>query len=163
MEFYIETQNLILRTFTINDVKDYFEITRDIDIQQYTPGAYIDTLAETKFFFHMCYLHSDLKHDFYIAIEEKNSQKLIGAIIVTQAYSDVFDASYFISKDFRRKGYMKEALQTFLNKFPVSGNIYFEIKKSNLASLNLIKKIEGINELYCDVLFQSKRFYFEKK
>ena len=164
MNFTIETSQLLLRPFTMMDVQDYFNITRDELVRKYTPGIYTVSLLETEFFFKMCYTKQDFLHDFYIGIEEKKEKKLIGGIIVTQnQYSEIFDCSYFISKNYRQKGYMLEALESFLKNFPITGSLLFEINNSNLASLNLIKKIEGIEELGLDFNMQNQRFYYHVK
>lgn len=164
MNFTIETSQLLLRPLTMMDVRDYFNITRDESIQKYTPGVYTHSLWETEVFFKMCYTKQDFLHDFYIGIEEKKEKKLIGGIIVTQnEYSEIFDCSYFINENYRRKGYMLEALENFLKNFPITGTILFEINNSNTASLNLIKKIEGIYELGLDFNLQNQRFYYHVK
>ena len=162
MNFSTETSNLILRTFQMTDASDYFYMVQDPSIQKYTEGAYIDNLPETEFCFKTIYTKPDLKNDFYIAVEEKASHKLIGAIIVVRTIGQTYEASYFISKNFRGNGYMKEALQQFLKEISVfmSGCITFDVHKSNHASLAVVKSIDGIQDSISNEFSQMEKFFY---
>ena len=162
MNFSTETSNLILRTFQMTDASDYFNMVQDPSIQKYTEGAYIDNLPETEFCFKTIYTKPDLKNDFYIAIEEKASHKLAGAIIVVRTINQTYEASYFIGENFRGKGYMKEALQQFLNVISVfmCGCITFDVHKTNLASLSVVRSIDGIQDSISDEFSQMEKFFY---
>ncbi len=161
MSFSIETTNLLLRPFKLEDATDYFHIVQDPLVQLYTNGAYIETLPETKLCFKMIYAKADLKNDFYIAIEEKSSKKLIGAIFIVRIISSNYDCAYFLDKNFRNKGYMVEALTSLLPNMPIKGFIHFDIHKTNLASLSVIRKIDNIIEAPTDDFPQIQSFYYD--
>ncbi len=141
MEKYIvETSRLILRPFTMKDLNEYFEITREKEIKMYVPYACPQTHKDCERDFITSYTVCDFVHDFYVLIERKATRKVIGAIICT--LSDEFDVAYFISKLYREHGYMREALQAFVQSMPKGSILRFDIKQTNTASLHTIKSIE---------------------
>lgn len=149
MSFYLETPRLIIRPFTLADAKEYFKITRDSSIKKYVPNARPTSLEETVYDIESTYSQADFKHDFYLVIIEKQTKKLIGALIITQnPLMSYYEACYFIGKNFRNNGFIFEALSYFLTNFPFSGErIVFQIKTSNIASLNLISKFNNIKDV----------------
>lgn len=148
MKFSIETSRLVLRPFTINDAKDFFNITRDEDIRKFIPGCYFETLEETKEVFEKFYTKGDLEHDYYLAIVEKSSNTLVGSFIITQN-SDfyTYEFCYFIKKEERLKGYFKEAFTAFF-KQSAPASFSFNIAPENESSwLALKKTIEKLSDI----------------
>ena len=146
MCFSIETEHLILRKFNIKDGNDFFKITRDYDIIQYVPYVFTDSPKESFKLLKSYIKNCNLITDFYLAIEEKSSQKLIGSLIITQGrYLKDFEVAYFIVNNYRRHGYMLEALNGFINSNCLKNKtLGFYIRKDNLASLAVIKNLDGI-------------------
>ena len=153
MIFSIETSRLILRPFTMTDASDFFNITRDDGIQIYVPGCYFDSLKETEEVFKNSYTKGDFKRDFYLAIEDKIHHSLVGSLIITQdSKLNYYDSCYFIKESERKKGYVVEALNAFLENFPISDSTFiFHIEKDNEPSLAAIQKIKGIVEFPNDI------------
>ena len=147
---YIETPRLIIRPFTLEDANNYLKFVQDELIHKYVPFSYLNNIAEANAAILECYAKCDFSNDFYLLIIEKQSNNLIGALMITDNYyGQYYDSCYFIGKQYRRKGYMKEALVAFLNNFPLPDKkLMFFIKPSNTASLNLIKQIDGIIDVY---------------
>lgn len=146
MCFSIETEHLILRKFNEKDGNDFFKITRDYDIIDYLPYIFTDSPKEAFKLLKAYITNCNLVTDFYLAIEEKSSHKLIGALIITKGpYLNDFEVAYFITNTHRRHGYMSEALNGFINS-DLSNNktLSFQIYKDNLASLSVIEKLDGI-------------------
>lgn len=143
-KYIVETSRLILRPFTITDAKAYFSITRDENIKRFVPYACPETFVDCLHDFKKVYTQGDFRYDYYIAIEEKSSHKLIGSIICV--YIDCFDISAFVDKKYRGQGYMKEALASFLSSMPKGSVIRFDIQKTNQASLRIISQVEGSKE-----------------
>lgn len=156
----IETSRLILRPFTLNDANEYYNLVQDMLIRKYVPFSYLDTLNETKITIEESYSKSDFIHDFYLLIIEKESGNIIGAILITQnPHAKYFDSCYFIGEKYRRKGYMKEALEAFLYNFPFTNKtLMFFINSTNTVSLNFIKSITGIKQVYPDVIVKQGRY-----
>ena len=148
MEFSIETPRLIIRPFTLADTQEYFDITRDYKIEKYVSFAYFDNIYDLEDTIQTCYSICDFEKDFYLIIEEKISQKIVGAFIITQTnYKEIYDVCYLIGKPFRRNGYLKEALEAFIKNMPVPNAILsFIINNRNKPSLNFVKSLKGIIE-----------------
>lgn len=146
MCFSIETEHLILRKFNEKDGNDFYKITRDYDVIQYVPSVFTDSPKEAFKLLKAYIKNCNLVTDFYLAIEEKLSQKLIGALIITKGpYLNDFEVAYFITNKYRRHGYMFEALQGFINSNCLKNKtLSFQIKKDNLASLSVIGNLDGI-------------------
>ena len=146
MCFSIETEHLILRKFNEKDGNDFYKITRDYDIIDYLPYVFTSTPKETFKLLKAYIRNCNLVTDFYLAIEEKSSNNLIGALIITKGpYLNDFEVAYFISNTHRRQGYMLEALNGFINSNLLKNKtLSFQIYKDNYASLSVINHLEGI-------------------
>ena len=141
----IESERLILRNFKLSDIKPYFQMTQDKSIQDFVPYACVSNYFEafTRIFkFKYC----DFKNDYYIAIKEKNSKKLIGAIIATRTQQSKFDMNILLSPTSRGKRYMSEALKAFIQTIPPNTELVFVIDKTNIASINTVSRIPNIKE-----------------
>lgn len=148
MSICIQTPRLILRPFRLADAKDYYKITRDYEIKKYVGYACPDSLSETEENIKSCYSQADFDRDFYLIIEEKETGKIIGALSLTENFSmEYYEICYFIDKKYRRNGYMKEALTYFLNSISTEEKIVFVINKTNISSLNLMKKFANIEDI----------------
>lgn len=146
MSFSIETEHLILRKFNEKDSNDFYKITRDYDIIDYLPYIFPATPKEAYKLVKIYATNCNLVTDFYIAIVEKSSNKLIGALIITKGpYLKDFEVAYFIVNTHRRHGYMLEALNGFINSNLLKNKtLSFQIYKDNLASLSVVNHLEGI-------------------
>ncbi|MCI9063721.1 MAG: GNAT family N-acetyltransferase [Clostridia bacterium] len=144
MSFCIETKRLRLRNFTLDDVKDFFDITRDEDVKKYLPYAYFETMEEVKKAFDDYYLNGDNECNFYLIVEEKSSNLMVGIFVVTQNILGEYAVNWMIGKKYRRKGYSHEALHGFCNYLPKGSKLTFTIEASNTNSIESIKKVPGI-------------------
>ena len=145
MTILAESDRLLLRKFELSDAEAYYEMTRDKSIQDYVPYAHLSSLNETI----QCIKYSvngDFTNYLYVAIEEKQTGKLIGAIIATRTFPLTFDINILIHKDYRNQGYMSEALQHFIPTMPQGSELIFVIDKNNKASFNTVTKIPNIIE-----------------
>ena len=146
MCFSIETEHLILRKFNEKDGNDFYKITRDYDIIDYLPYIFTTTITEAKKLVKIYATNCNFVNDFYLAIEEKSSHNLIGALIITKGpYLKDFEVAYFIVNTHRRHGYMLETLNGFINSNLLKNKtLSFQIHKDNSASLSVVKHLEGI-------------------
>ena len=146
MTILAESERLLLRKFTTLDAKAYYQITRDKSIQDFVPYADVRSLKDSV----RCvneFEYGDFTNNYYIAIEEKTSGKLIGAIFATRTLRNSFDINILISVNSRRKGYMFEALNVFISSIiPNGSELIFVIDKTNAASLSTVTKLPGITE-----------------
>ena len=110
----IETERLILRRFTMDDVPDaYNNWKSDPDVAKYMQWDAQTDIEQTKDYFMRYYIGNYEKHDYYrwaIALKEDN--KVIGSVgfHISSEYDSIADVSYALGKRFWNKGIMSEAL-----------------------------------------------------
>lgn len=149
----LQSERILLRKFDLRDFKKYYLATQDEEIKTFLPYAYGDTLEITKNLIRN-YSGVDFKNDFYFAIEDKESNNIIGAILAFRSYRiDLLDVSYFISKSFRGHEYCLEALKIFCEFLRLTTNyvcLEFAIRPENSNSKNVMKKL-GSKEVESDI------------
>jgi len=137
----LETERLIMRPFKKEDANRYFEITKDEAIQKYVPNACPYSLEEALFDIETYYSKGDWIHDFYIALEDKETHDIVGALIVYEDILKRYDMSIITAKEYRRMGYITEALKAF-KKLVKGKTLIFVIEKENLPSIKTVKKLK---------------------
>jgi RimJ/RimL family protein N-acetyltransferase len=140
----IVTERLVLRPFKLDDVQEFYNITQDSAIKKYVPDVCQTSVADLEKEFRTTYTTCDFKHDFYFVIQLKDTEKIIGCLIVTQNIDFMFDTTLVIAHDYRRKGYMTEALNAFIGQLPKNQIFLFYVDKSNLPSLKTVNKIGAL-------------------
>ena len=148
MNFVVESERLLLRQFALADVEEYYQMTRDPLIQHYVSHAYETSLEETYEAFEMSYSVKNNPYDFYLILEHKITHKIVGAIISTATKTSplILDVGILTAAEYRRQGYMFEALLAFKDAIPKNTELLFAIRKENIASINTITKLPGIVE-----------------
>lgn len=144
----IYTNRLVLRPFKVEDANIFYEITQDKDIKDFVPYASPDSLEEAVQNIKTYYSKGDFIHDFYFIIEQKSTKEIVGALIVTQNQDGEFDMSLIISRNHRQKGYMKEAVDAFIQNMPSNSKLVFIVEKKNQASLTLMSHLD-VTEVPC--------------
>lgn len=147
MTILAESERLLLRKFIRSDAKAYYQITRDPKTQDFVPYANIKSLRDST----TCMKQfecGDFTNNFYVVLEEKDSKKMIGAIFATRTLLNSFDMNILIDATYRRKGYMSEALSTFISSvIPNGSELIFVVDKTNIASYHTVTKLPGIIEV----------------
>lgn len=148
MNFVVESERLRLRQFELSDVEEYYQMTRDPLIQYYVPHSYETSIEETYEAFEVSYSVKNNPYDFYIILEHKETHKIVGAIISTATKTSplTLDVGILTAAEYRRQGYMFEALLAFKDAIPKGTELLFAIKKENLASIKTITRLPGIVE-----------------
>lgn len=154
----INTNRLVLRPFQIEDASSFYEITQDKSIKEFVPCASPESVEEAKHDIMTYYSKGDFVHDFYLIIELKSSKEIIGALIVTQNIDSEFDMCLVISRDYRHKGYMSEAIKAFMETMPSNSHLIFLVKEENQASLALMSYLK-IKEVSCNYPGNRKFLY----
>ena len=146
MSILIESDRLVIRNFKLTDAPAYHQMTRDKDIQVYVPYACEETYEETYSTIRDYYSINDYEYDYYLVIEEKQSGKLVGAIIATALTTSPLnlDVCILTDKSMRRKGFMYEALCAFKDAVPKGTTLLFAIAQGNVASYRTVSKLVGI-------------------
>jgi len=112
----LETENLLLRKLTINDTPNYFKhITSDPDIM-WVWGVH-NTIDKTYEWIEKIIKNYEKINEYEWGIELKENKEVIGSICIVKTNEEIKSGSlgYQISKHYRNKGYMTEALVCVLN------------------------------------------------
>ena len=97
MNCLIESDRLRLRKFTLLDAEDFYQMTQDDAIQEYTSYAACTSIEDAEEKISDSYIHGNLTQDFYLVIEEKDTGAMVGAIIATTSIkNNIF--TFFHSK-----------------------------------------------------------------
>ena len=105
---HIETQRLILRHFTEEDINALFSILSDKDVNTFLPMFPLKDIEEAKDY--LQYIKSWIQQKgFYYAICMKTNNVPIGCIHING--DDSHDLGYSIKKEFWHKGICTEACQ----------------------------------------------------
>ncbi|HET8964287.1 MAG TPA: GNAT family N-acetyltransferase [Chitinophagales bacterium] len=141
----IQTERLILRKFQLNDQQAVFEIRSNPEVMQYIPRplavSVTDALEHIVSVLKMC----DKNEGINWAIEEKESNKLIGSICLFHIRKENYRAEvgYLLNPAWQHKGLMNEALQaviTFGFETMQLHSIEALIDPLNKASAKLLEK-----------------------
>ena len=89
----IHAGNYILRSFSCaeRDVKSFYEISHNPEVQMYVPYAYSQNYADARETVKV-YSEGDCKNDFYLCIQDQN-ETAVGVIIAIRMYTTILDVS----------------------------------------------------------------------
>lgn len=138
----IETERLILRKFTENDIPALFSILSDEDVNFYLPWFPLKSLEETKAFFQdryaQVYKH---KRGYSYAICLKTDNIPIGYAKISMDES--YDLGYGLKKEFWYNGIVFEACSAIILQAKKDGIPYITAThdKNNLRSGNVMKRL----------------------
>lgn len=140
---------ILLRRFRATDTLELFDLIDDREVEKYLPGVCVTSVAEMAGYVDI-YVKANFVDDIYLAIVDKATQSIVGALICTRVRFREMEMAYFISRTRRREGLMFEALMEFVKWYQnqnIGNLLVFEIAKENSASLCLIKKLRdcGVN------------------
>lgn len=147
MEFTktIETERLILRKCTLDDVNDIFDYMRREKVAKYLSWKPHKSIAETKDFLNNIVLPNYEEESYRWYIELKEESKIIGHIRVTSfnKAKKFADLGWAISDDYWGKGIMPEAGRAVLEYLKEIGFVRIEArhKVENINSGKVMQKI----------------------
>ena len=149
----IETERLILRPFFESDYDDLFEFLsqrKDDDFEAY-PNINYENGRE-----HLSYR---LNSNEFIAIELKESKKVICNIYFGNRDFDAKELGYIVNKNDQRKGYAREAITEILKEACKTGvhRVYAECDPRNECSWKLLENLHFAREA-----FFKQKVYFKK-
>lgn len=111
----LETDRLILRKFTENDMDALFSIYKDEEVNTYLPWFPLKSLEETRTFFKENYARSYQQAKGYrYAVCLKTDNVPIGYVHVCM--DDSYDFGYGLRKEFWHKGIVSEAAKAVLEQ-----------------------------------------------
>ena len=119
----LETDRLILRRFTENDMDTLFSIYKDEEVNTYLPWFPLKSLEETRTFFKENYARSYQQAKGYrYAVCLKTDNVPIGYVHVCM--DDSYDFGYGLRKEFWHKGIVSEAAKAVLEQLKRDGFRY---------------------------------------
>lgn len=111
----LETERLLLRRFTENDLNAFFEIFRDEEVNRFLPWFPVKTMEEARAFYEKRFAD---KHNrqagYHYAVCLREDNVPIGYVNVGAA--DSFDFGYGLRKEFWRQGIMTEACMAVIDQ-----------------------------------------------
>ncbi len=113
---FIETERLILRKFTENDVEDVLLLYSDKKVNTFLPWFPLKTLAEAKKYIHEnIFPHYERELAYCYAITQKADTRVIGYIHI-HSIGDSNDFGYALRKEFWHRGITTEACAAVVSK-----------------------------------------------
>lgn len=144
----LKTQRLILRKFNDNDLKAFYDIFSDKEVNLYLPWFPVKNLKEAKDFYQERYASIYQKEQGYAyAICLKENNLPIGYVNVE--IPDANELGYGLKKEYWHQGIVSEAAEAVIKQAKKDGICYItathDIK--NIHSGNVMKKI-GMHYCY---------------
>lgn len=141
---YIETDRMVIRDFTMDDLNDMHDIFGDDETMKNCEPAY--TIEKTADFLQKFCI--DKKGA--IAAVHKETNKVIGYILFKEYEEEVYEIGWIYNKDYWRQGYAFESCKAVIDYAFNSMNIHkiFAEAIDGIKSVSLMKKLgmklEGI-------------------
>jgi len=145
----ITTSRLRLRPFTEEDTIEYFNLVYNSkSIRQFVPYAWMDSEEEMYESIKNIYAKGNFRDDFYFVLQEKETGKIIGAIIAVRQKERFLDLSVLVGDFYQHQGFMFEAVTAFKEMLKTTKYIQFSlvIENSNEKSQALAKKLGAIKD-----------------
>lgn len=155
----LETERLILRKFTEDDLDALYEIYSDRDVNKFLPWFPLENEGEVKSLFEEKYaaVYSEPQGYAY-AICLRSDNYPIGYIKVD--VSDSYDLGYGLRKEFWHKGIVSEAAQALVEQLKKDGIPYITATHdiNNPRSGSVMKRIGMEYKYSYEELWQPKNF-----
>lgn len=146
-----ETERLILRRYSKKDLQDLFEYLSDIKVVEYEPYKPL-TFDETKE-----NLEWRIGTDEMIAVELKNSHKMIGNVYMGKRDFEALEIGYVFNRNYWGYGYAIESCQSLIQKAFCNGThrIYAECDPCNKSSWKLLETLGFFREAHLRKMYIS--------
>ena len=147
------TERLILRRYKKEDLQDLFEYLSDKEVVEYEPYRPL-TLNETKE-----NLEWRIGTDEMIAVELKNSNKMIGNVYMGKREFEALEMGYVFNRNYWGHGYAVESCKALIQQAFSNGihRIYAECDPRNKSSWKLLEVLGFQREAHL-----RKNIYFWK-
>ncbi|OLA78428.1 MAG: GNAT family N-acetyltransferase [Candidatus Melainabacteria bacterium 35_41] len=155
----LETERLILRKFTDNDLEALFKIFSDKEVNKYLPWFPLKSLDEAKAFFEEKYEKAySLPKGYKYAICLKHNNTPIGYVNVNT--DDNHDFGYGLNKEFWLQGIIREAGKAVIEQVKQDDMLYITATHdvNNPRSGNVMKALGMSYKYSYEELWQPKNF-----
>lgn len=133
----IETDRLILRRYGERDLQDLYEYLSDAEVVKYEPyqAMSLDEVRDN--------LEWRISTDEMIAVELKESSKMIGNVYLGKRDFDSLEIGYVFNRNYWGKGYVKESCIAVIKKAFDEGvhRIFAECDPQNPGSWRLLEAL----------------------
>lgn len=148
-----QTERLLLRRFSQEDLRDLHEYLSDEETLKYEPYRPMDITETAQ------ELEQRISTEEMIAVILKNEQKLIGNIYLGKREFETLELGYVFNKNYWKQGYAKESCEALIQKAFSEGvhRIFAQCDPCNEASWRLLENLGFAKEAH----FQ-KNVYFWK-
>ena len=140
----LETERLILRRYKPEDLNDLFEYLSDSEVVKYEPykAMSLDEVKEN--------IEWRMATDEMIAVETKDTHKMIGNIYIAERDCESFELGYVFNKNYWHKGYAKESSECVIKEAFAQGahRIYAECDVANGPSYKLLEAMGFVREAH---------------
>ena len=140
---FIETNRLLLRRFVIEDADEMFDNwANDSEVTKYMTWNPHESVEQTKAILKMWIKDYEKPNTYRFAITLKQTNELIGSIDVVDYVNGYPEIGYCLSRKHWNKGYMTEALKSFVIYLSDKGykEIVIEADVRNIGSNRVIEK-----------------------
>lgn len=153
----LETERLILRKFTPDDLKALFDIYSDEEVNTFLPWFPLKTLEEARTFYEERYgkkYEQEKAYNYAICLKTDNIP--IGYIEVSM--EDSYDLGYGLRKEFWQKGIVTEAGKAVVEQLKKDGIPYITATHDvkNPRSGEVMKKLGMKYQYSCEEQWQPK-------
>ena len=140
----IETDRIVIRDFTMNDINDMQDILGDAETMKNCEPAY--TIEKTAYFLQkFC-----IEKKGAVAAIHKETAKLIGYILFNELEKGVYEIGWIFNRNFWRQGFAYESCKAVIDYAfdKMNAHKVFAETIDGIKSVNLMKKLgmkpEGI-------------------
>lgn len=136
--YTIKTNRLILREINKEDTATIVNWRSDPQVYQYFKNPHMLTDKEHLYWFQNIYLR-DTRTISWIGLTENTP---IGVFSIKQVSLEQAEISYLIGRNFQKKGYAKEAVQSIIDWVSLNWKVLFLVAKihsANIASQHFIE------------------------
>lgn len=147
MKLYIETERLLLREWTPNDLPTFIKMNQDPEVMEFFPKT-LDSKESTDFYQRICKELDEAKYGLF-AVERKSDHKFIGYTGLHKAcfpanFTPCIEIGWRLIKDAWNQGYATEAAKACLRYGFINLNIkeiYSFTAAINKRSERIMQKI----------------------
>lgn len=144
----LESKRLILRKYTLEDVKDMFNNwCNDPEVTKYLTFNHHESIEDTyKILNEWLKEYEENKDCVRYVIELKDTHELIGGIDIVAINNNIPEIGYISGRKYWNKGYMSEAVNIFLKELYRLGykEVHIKAEIENSGSNIVILKNNGI-------------------
>lgn len=147
---HIETQRMLLRDYTTDDIQDLYDILGDAEVMKHCEPAY--SLEKTSHFLsEFC-----IGKRGAVAAVHKDSGKMIGYLLFNAIDEGVYEMGWIFNKAFWRQGYAYESCKAVIDYAfnELDAHKVFAETVDSIKSVGLMKKLgmrlEDIQQSYTE-------------